>query len=57
MMDPFSLQYSDDNKKNTSNGGYNGHGLRNVRCKQTFAVYGSEYKLNRYAWLIVLRGI
>ena len=37
MMDPFSLHYSDDNKKNTfNNGGNNGHGLKIVACKQTF---------------------
>ena len=32
-MDPFSVRYSDDNKKNTFN---NGHGLKNVTYKQTF---------------------
>ena len=37
MMDPFSLHYSDDNKKNAfNNGGSNGHELENVTCKQTF---------------------
>ena len=31
MMDPFSLQYSDDNKKNTfNNSGSNGHGLETL---------------------------
>ena len=36
MKGPFSLHYSDDNKKNYfNNGGNNGHGLKNVRCKQT----------------------
>ena len=38
MTDPFSLPYSDDNKKNTfNNGGNNGHGLKNVTCKQNFS--------------------
>ena len=36
MIDPFSLRYSDDNRKNTfHSGGNNGHWLKNVRCKQT----------------------
>ena len=35
-MDPFSVCYSDDNKYITiDNGGNNGHGLKNVTCKQT----------------------
>ena len=38
-MDLFSLCYSDDNKKNTfNNSENNGHGLKNVTCKQTFMV-------------------
>ena len=33
-MDQFSLQYSDDNKTNTSNnGGNEGQGLKNVKYK------------------------
>ena len=37
MINPFSLRYSDDNKKNTfNNGGNIGHGLKNVTFKQTF---------------------
>ena len=36
MMDPFSLHYSDYNKKNTfNNSDNNGHELKNVTCKQT----------------------
>ena len=36
MMDPFSLRYSYENKKNTfKNGGNNRHRTKNVKCKQT----------------------
>ena len=39
MMYPFSLHYSDDNKKNTfNNGANNGHGLKKIMCEQTFTV-------------------
>ena len=39
MMYPFSLHYSDDNKKNTFNsGGNNGHWLTNFMCEQIFTV-------------------
>ena len=35
---PFSLHYSDDNKKNTFNDlGSKGHRLKNVTCKQTLS--------------------
>ena len=46
-MDPFSLCYSDDNKKNTfNNGGNNGHGLKNFTCKTTLTcLYNREVVL------------
>ena len=35
MMDPFSLCYSNDNKKNTfNNDGSNGHGLKTLRVNR-----------------------
>ena len=38
-MDPFSLPYSDDYKKDTlSNGDNNGLGLKHVTHKQTFSL-------------------
>ena len=41
-MDPFSLRYSDGNKKNAfNNGGNIGHGLKNFTCEQTFREYES----------------
>ena len=39
-MDPFSFCYSDGNKIHTfNNGGSNGHGLKNVMCKQTLKLW------------------
>ena len=47
-MDLFSLCYSYDNKNNTfTNSGNNGHGLKNVTCKQTF----------KHAFITLLRNI
>ena len=40
MTRPFSLCYSDDNKKNTfNNDGIKGHRLYNVTCKQTCSTF------------------
>ena len=39
-MDPFSLRYSDENKKTTfNNGGNNGDALKNVKSKQNLTHY------------------
>ena len=36
-MEPFSLRYSDDSKKNTfSNADNNGHGLETLRVNRTW---------------------
>ena len=40
MTDAVSFCYSDDNKKHTfNNSGSNGHGLKNVTCKQTLKLW------------------
>ena len=45
-MEPF-FGYSDDSKKNTfNNSGNNGHGPKNVDCKQTLSLSIQQFQFS-----------